>query len=845
MTRSHSWTSWLWSALLVLALVLLLKSDLADLARAAKLSTEGSPAPAREATSPTGYALGQRHFLGTHERGETYRWIAATQQVIADGPFSFPSTYHADSPEEGRPQLLPRVYLAWLAGISWAVHVLSGEPPAIAVERAALWEPVVVHVLAFAGVVGFMGRRHGLVGAALAGLFFVLFPPIAGQFLPGVLTPRTGALLLAAYALALHVPRASDAESGQAFSVRAALAAGLALWLDPAFGFPAVLLTGVIGAIMTLRGAANPPFLVWAIAGSVLTFLAWLVDRAPWDPAAGELRYVHPVYALAWLGLGLGLQWLKLKCAAASGASCRGVACDDLAHEVGPRSDPTGAQRALFAPRSLLLIACSLSLLAPLAYLQLKHGYKGWLYSGAAMRRLTSLDETRVFDTAFAWLARAPAMEIVFLAVPLIATVTLLVQAFLRLRTRNFVVEPARPRAGHSQHQGGGAPAPVQVQRSNFSVVGLLAGLVVLACFKVRWLVPCMLVLLPLFGYLVVTAGSVAVRRGVLSGATLLLAGLLAWGATRPAREDGPGPLDLQVLIHRHFSHWLASHHSGQQVSVLAPPELSDSLVFHGGVRVLMSTAWESYPGQVAASRILSAPEASEAEAVLQSRAITHVVLTSWDPVLPLLVKDPGVAGKDTLYARLQRWVLPRTLRPTPYQLPAVPGFQDQKLAVFKVTPPQDEALALGRLAEYFAEMNRAEPARLAARALAEAFPDDPNAILARALVYGQTGDRTGFEREVTRLAADAGAGRVPFTWDRRVQRAITLALAGRKDLARRETEACLTTATPEDLRELTPLQAYRLGALAKNLNLSFPNPDLARLVASLGSEYDAARPER
>jgi hypothetical protein len=77
------------------------------------------------------------------------------------------------------------------------------------------------------------------------------------------------------------------------------------------------------------------------------------------------------------------------------------------------------------------------------------------------------------------------------------------------------------------------------------------------------------------------------------------------------------------------------------------------------------------------------------------------------------------------------------------------------------------------------------------------------------------------------------------------VQRAITLALAGRKDLARRETEACLATATPDDLRELTALQAYRLGALAKNFNLAFPNPDLARLVASLGSEYNAARPAR
>lgn len=790
--KPSRWTSWLWAALLVVALSLLLRSDLAHTDWVAKLSAEGSPAPKREAASPTGYVLGQRHFLGSYERGETYRWIAATQQVLADGLFSFPSTYRADSPEEGRPQLLPRIYLGWLAAISWSVHELTGEPLPIGVERAALWEPVIVHVLAFVGVILLIGRRHGLAGAALAGLFFVLFPPLAGQFLPGALTSRTWSLLLAAYALALHLPGIGTGKLNPAFSVRAAVAAGIALWLDPTFGFPAVLLTAAVGIATTLRSEKSATFLRWAITGSIVTWVACLVDRTPWDPAAGELRYIHPTYALAWLGIGLGLAgWKRWRIAR------------------------TERKRALF------LIAGSLALLAPLVALQIKHGYPGWLYSGAAMRRLTSLDETRVFDTALAWLAQISFAEILLITAPLIGAVVMLV-----------IADRPKREAAAAVH-------------SRAIAAILLGGLLALACFKVRWIVPLTLVVLPLLAQLITASGSVAVRRSALSGVALLLLGLLAWGTTRPPREPGPGPIDLPVLIHRHFAHWLASHNPGQPVIALAPPELSDALVFHGGVRVLMSTAWESYPGQVAASRILSAPETSEAEAVLQSRAVTHVVLTSWDPVLPLLVKDPGVADKDTLYARLQGWVLPRTLRPIPYQLPAVPGFEDQKLAVFKVTPPQDEGLSLSRLAEYFVEMNRPEPALLAAQALAKAFPDDPNAILARALVYAQTRDRAGFEREVARLAADAEAEHVPFTWDRRVQRAITLALAGRKDLARRETDACLANATPEDLRELTPLQAYRLGALANNFDLAFPDPALAKLVSSLSSEYNAVRPAR
>src|SRR6185369_15595750 len=50
--KPSRWTSWLWAALLVVAWLLLLKSDLAQVDWVANLSAEGSPAPKREAASP-------------------------------------------------------------------------------------------------------------------------------------------------------------------------------------------------------------------------------------------------------------------------------------------------------------------------------------------------------------------------------------------------------------------------------------------------------------------------------------------------------------------------------------------------------------------------------------------------------------------------------------------------------------------------------------------------------------------------------------------------------------------------------------------------------------------------
>lgn len=791
MTRLHRWTAPLSWFALALALFLIVRTDLAHLRWVDQLSHEGSPPPSRSAASPTGYANGQRHFLGTQERGDTYRWIAATQELIASGPYASP-VYLGDTAPTGRARLLPKVYAFWLAAISWTLHLVTDDPIGICVEHAALWEPVISHVLAFAAFVTFVGLRFGAPAAAVAGLFFALFPAVSGQFLPGVLTPRTWALLLAAYVIALQLRPPGAGHKLLAFSIRSALAASLALWLDPLFGFPAVLISTAVGAIRMLRETHSPiPALTWSLVGSGATLVACLIDQSPWALAEGELRYVHPLYALAWLGLGLILGgWQHVR-----GAQSRGKA---------------GVAQS----------AAGLLLVAPLVYAQLAHGYKGWLYSSAAMSRLTSLDETVLFRSAMDWIATAPFVEIVFIGLPAMAAIAAVAFACFNRR------DATRP------------PPP----RPLASTV-LLAGVLVLAFFHPRWLVVASLLSLPLVWPFFLGA-SILQRRAFFALSTVFLSGLLIWNQklplslAKPVDKTPPTAADLRALVHRHFSSWLAAHGVAQSAIALAPPELSDSLVFHSGSRVLMSSAWESHPGQIAASRILSAPEPTEAAAVLQSHQVTHLAIPSWDTTIPLLVREPQDGSRDTFHARLQRWLLPPYLRAIPYHLPRMPGFLDQQLAVFKVVFPQDEALSLSRLAEYFIEMNRPEPAALAAEVLAQSFPQDPNAAIARALVFARLEHQADFEREVARLAADASAGRVPPDWDRRVQRAIVLALARRHDLARGEIEACLEEATEDALFELTALQAHRLTTLARGYGVSFGDQKLAQLAAALAAEY-------
>ena len=112
--------------LLVLAAGWCLRGALKQLRWAVTLSGQGSPPPALDATSKTGYADEERYLLGRVERGETYRWVQAAQCWFATG--RTPSTHYLeDNAPSGRPQLIPSLHLAWLGAVSYGRHLLTGE----------------------------------------------------------------------------------------------------------------------------------------------------------------------------------------------------------------------------------------------------------------------------------------------------------------------------------------------------------------------------------------------------------------------------------------------------------------------------------------------------------------------------------------------------------------------------------------------------------------------------------------------------------------------------------------------------------------------------------------------
>ena len=790
-----------WSITIVAGLAALALAgweDAARYVRVADLSAQGNPPPAVDPHSPTGYAGRQRYFLGAEARGETFRWIMAVEGGSPPAPGREPLAPGDDEPTE-KPRLAPSLYAAALKAIARGGNLFWQAPPGIAVERAAVVAPLVLQGLLVAATIGAAAVGFGAEVAGLFGVLLLLVPFVTDQFLPGVLEPGGAAVFLGVDALLFA--GALCAEAGGALirqrfcALASALCAFAALWLDPAVGVP-LILSIASARLLMLTGRSDRrelPWMWWGGVGAVLTVAAAFAEGVPVDPKVSELRAIHPYHALAWFGAGWLLHTVER-------ARVRGWRATDVVQLV------------------LAVLAVAWPLGLPIA-----RGFPGWWGPDDAMERLTLLANTPASATAFGLFGAVPGIVAVVAIGPICGALGI---AVWRWR--------------HSVREGGRSADSMA-----FAALSLLT-CTVYGVLRVRWLVlaDCLaLLVLALALSRTKVAPSLGLRVVGLTVAmlTLAFAGVGRLASIKAAREQTADASDLEALVYRDLAQWLVNHAAPGSVGVLAPPELTDALEYHGDFRGLIDTAWETRDNALTASRILSAVLPEEAESLLRKRRINYLAVPSWDKVLGHLVRTTEEKKKFALHSRLERWAPPHILRPIPYQMPPAKGLEGQVIALYQLVEAQDEALALSRLAEYFAEMDNDYLAKAAANVLGSSFPGDPNAAIARALVFKKVGDSKAFEAEAAKVAAIEVTEEGEFDWDRQVARAIVLALANRADDAAKAIQRCMAGATETRLYSLTPLQVYRLNLLAKRYGLAYPAPDLASLAARLSDQLVGA----
>jgi len=745
--------------------------------------------------SGQGDAWRPRLIVPEHDNA-SYEWLDQTRQMFARAEWRVRSVDYENAPY-GREVLAPSPYRWWLGLLAWCDHAISGRASGPSLERAALLADPLVHMLLLAATAIFVAWRFGAFPAALVSAGLATLFPLAGDFIPGAPDDHGLAQALALWSVlpllagfaALHSAAADSGARARRWFIATGATGAAGMWVSAATLIPVLAGVGLGGLVAAWVSRGNSPRIApwrdWALGGAAASLAACLVEYFPAHLANWELRFVHPLYGIAWLGGGEVL--------ARTAAWIQGV-------RPGRR------------PRDVAVWVLAAAAVAAVPFALWRTRSLGFLAVDLPALRLARLPGSPVAADSLEWMSR-DGLTPTALAT-LLPIVLVLPAIWLLLRRQS----------------GGLARASIAV------ALGPVLVALCFACRQLSWWIGFDALLLALL--VAATAAPVPRPAGWAWAALAALA--LAPGAFQVVPREGPAgskALDrsqVVELIERDLARWLEGHAGAGGAVVLAPPDETIALHYYGGVRGLATLGWENRDGLGAAIRIVSAPTPEAAQGLMERRGITHIVIPQWDPYLDEFARMGSGRVEGTFIDRLHRWDLPPWLRPVPYVLPAAGGLEGQSVVVLEVVDEQDPAVAAGRLAEYFVEMDELDLAASAAQALRR-YPADLGALAARAQVENARGDMESFARTVDLLLPriSGGADRA-LPWDRRVSLAVVLALGQHMDLARAQFGRCLAEVDEQKLRSLSAESLYHMEVLGKIAGEGIADPRLRALALDL-----------
>jgi hypothetical protein len=682
-------------------------------------------------------------------------------------------------------------YRWWLSFIAWCYHALTGKPITRSVEWAALVADPLLLLLAGTGAVIFVFKKFGALSASLLSAGLVSLFPSGSEFLPGAPDDRGLALLCAVWSILL-ILAGSDPEIGEKASRRMFLTAGfiggIGLWIDVPFGVVVVL--GVAAGAIFASWSARPdfgtnstalpllPLREWGLGGAAASFAGYLIEEFPAHLGSWDLRSIHPLISLAWLGGGELLTRLGQKISRRRPAWSIG----DLAVMVAGAAVVASIPILLWKTHDDGFFAVDLPSMT-----------LSKLPGGLSARNFTALLIGSEAGLAI-WATVLPGALIVLTAVLLF---------FYRPLPRKRVM----------------------------TAVALGPALVALgfACWQISlWNV----VDAALLGLLVSMAAGLPPGRRTISwflglafSAAIVLGAVRLWPATELKTASGFTETEVISLVERDLAYWMAKHLGSADAVVLAPPDATMALYYYGGLRGVGTLGWENQDGIRGAVRIVSASTPEEAQELIAERNVTDLVIPSWDPYLDAYARMGEGELEGTFLERLHRWALPPWLRPVAYLMPTISGFQGQSVTILEVVDPQNDAVAASRLAEYFVDMGNPGLAADAAEHL-NRFLGDVGASVARAevaIARGQTDEFAAVVQVLLRRLT--GGGDRSMAWDQRVRLAIVLARANRLDLARAQIRKCLEGVDPAKLRSLSTKSLFRFQLLLRGFGIEIADP--------------------
>ena len=599
MSSSSSFISRLWILIPLGVLAFSVAMYSARIQRVKAVTAIAQEEPPIAAASPTGYAGGTRELIVPEHITESYGWIAQTQHMLAKSEWRIRTIDYENAPF-GREVHAASPYRWWLGFNAWLDHLVTGRPIGQSVERAALFADPLLHLLFLAFTTIFIARQFGSFSAVLYSLAGGLLYPFGAGFLPGapddfvlalVLAVASALPLLAGIKSARITPVKSargaasssggDLPAARRWFLTAGILGGIGLWIN--LSTEIALLAGVaLGALLAAwisrRSAkADPasamgalPWLSWGLGGSITILVTYLIEYFPGHLGSMELRVIHPLYGLAWLG---GSEIL-----ARVTARIQGIKTTE--------------------PRVRVIVAWLLSLVAvaALPVAMWKTENQGFLSVDLLSFRLTKQPDGVMAPNLPMWLSRDGLTGV---ALATLLPLVLLVVAFwlvFRRGTATF----ARVALAVALGPVLVALTLAYIHLRNWQLVdGVL------------------LILLTAMAAAIGENGVSVVKRWAWACGLflLLLPGVIQ---LLPPKDNAGGKVltlpEVEGLVERDLAHWLAKHIGPQNNAVvLAPPSVSSTLYFYGGLRGLASFDWANKDGLSVALRMVVSTSPEEA----------------------------------------------------------------------------------------------------------------------------------------------------------------------------------------------------------------------------------------
>lgn len=775
-----------WLALVPIALALLAWFDVAALRRVDAISARYTEAPAIDADSATGYAHGLRYRVPLDHNSESFQWIVQAQEIAAKDSWRLREVDYDNAPRT-RPVWSPSPYRWWLAKLGqWRQR--TDEPLGAAIERSAFVADPILHLVLLISVVGFVGWRFGSFTAAMATMSLALMYPVLSAFYPASPNDRGLAALCVAWSvLALAVGATESRPRG--WFVLGAIAAGVGVWIAPNRAVPVIAglgLGGIVAAWWAGRtftakddsAAGVLPWRWWGITGAATVLAAFVIENAPdrLDLRVLDLRNIHPVYAIGWLGLGLLLASVS-----------RG-----LRHG-----------RTAWTKGAIAQAAVGLLLLATVPVTMIWLGQRGFLAGDAMSAQMSPIPGAERGASLVDWLVRE-GVRVSFWAL------------VLPLGFGGAAIWWSARRQ----------LAPNQVMAAALVLLPMLVG-IGLGFDQIAWWSTTGTLTAVLITVLAAAQTTPKAQRNfAIAVAVALLPSLVRLvPVSLPAAQAKLTHADERSLAERDLAYWLAKRVDDYRSVVLAPPETLPAIYYFGGVRGIGSPFQGNDEGFRAAVRIAAATSPDEAETLAAQRELSHIIMLTWDDFLDQYALLGTAQPERSMIALLHNWLPPRWLRAVHHSLPEIDGFRGEEAIVFEVVDGQDNATALSRLGEYFVESGQLQLAHAIGVTLEQSFPSDLGGMVARAQIAVALTNLPEFERMIKAILPyleDARDG--DLVWDRRVNLANLLMLAKEEDLAREQTQYCMDEVDEFLIRTVTPPTLYRFMLLSNVLGEPFPD---------------------